>query len=134
MAMDKEPRRIIGVIIGALIILLLGVFLIEIILNPSNFPQNDGSFYFPWGILGFIFILLVVGFIFRVLFWTFIGYDRDGRDFNRYRHWHGRYWEYPERGAEHILDERYAKGEITREQYQQMLEDIRKGKQQGGMP
>jgi uncharacterized membrane protein len=131
--MDREPRRIIGVVIGALIILLLGVFLIEIILSPSNFFQNDGSYYFPWWILGFIFILLVVGFVFRVLFWTFIGYDRSGRDFNMYRHWHGRYWEYPERGAEHILDERYAKGEITREQYQQMRDDILKGKQ-GGVP
>ena len=121
-------------IIGALIILLLGVFLIEIILYPFNFSQNDGSFYSPWWILGFIFILLVVGFIFRILFWTFIGYDRSGRDFNRYRNWHGRYWEYPERGAEHILDERYAKGEINREQYQQMQDDIRRGKQQqGGM-
>ncbi|MGD0817523.1 MAG: SHOCT domain-containing protein [Methanomassiliicoccales archaeon] len=132
--MDERPRRIIGVIIGALIILLLGVLLIEIIINPSNFWRNDGSFYFPWWILGFIFILLFIGFIFRMVFWTFIGFDRSGRDFNRYRHWHGRYWEYPERGAEHILDERYAKGEITREQYQQILDDIRKGKQQGGMP
>ena len=120
--------------IGALIILLLGILLIKIILYPSNFWRDDGSFYFPWWILGFIFILIVVGFVFRILFWTLIGFDRSENDFNRYRHWQGRYWEYPEKGAEHILDERYARGEITREQYQQMLDDIRKGKQQGGTP
>jgi putative membrane protein len=132
--MDGRPRRIIGTVIGTLIILLLGVLLIEIILYPSNLWRNDGSFYFPWWILGFIFILIVVGFVFRILFWTLIGFDRSENDFSRYRHWHGRYWEYPERGAEHILDERYARGEITREQYQQMVDDIRKGKQQGGTP
>ena len=132
--MDREPRRIIGVIIGALIILLLGVLLIEIIISPTSFMSNDGSIHpLPW-IVGFIVVLFVIGFIFRILFWTFIGFDRSGRDYNRYRHWHGRYWDYPERGAEHILDERYARGEITREQYQQMLDDIRRGKQQGGTP
>ena len=130
---NARPRRIVGLVIGALIILLLGVLLIEIIINPNDFWNGNGGYYFPWWILGFIFVLLFIGFIFRVLFWTLIGYDRSGRDFERYRHWHGRYWEYPERGAEHILDERYARGEITREQYQQMLDDIRKGKQQGGM-
>jgi putative membrane protein len=121
-------------IIGALIILLLGVLLVEIITSPSNFFRNDGTYYFPWWILGFIFIMILIGFIFRVLFWTFVGYDRYGRDFDRYRHWHGRYWEYPDRGAEHILDERYARGEITREQYQQMLDDIRKGRQRDSSP
>jgi putative membrane protein len=30
------------------------------------------------------------------------------------------------KGAEDILDERYAKGELTREQYMQMKEDIKK--------
>ena len=132
--MDERPIRMVGVIIGALIILLLGVLLIEIIINPSNFWRNDGTFYFPWWILGFILMLLFIGFIFRILFWTFIGFDRSGGDFSRHHHWHGRYWEGPERGAEHILDERHARGEITREQYHQMLDDIRKGKQQGGPP
>ena len=95
--MDGRPRRNIGTVIGALIILLLGILLMKIILCPSNFWRDDGSFYFPWWILGFIFILIVVGFIFRILFWTLIGFDRSENDFNRYRHWQGRYWEYPEK-------------------------------------
>jgi putative membrane protein len=132
MAMDDRPRRLIGVIIGALIILLLGVLLIEVILDPSNFFQDDGSFFFPWRILGLIFALIFIGFVVRIVFWAFLGHTWYSGGFDPNHHRHGRGWEYYGRGAERILDERYARGEITREQYQQMREDIQRGRQ-GGM-
>jgi putative membrane protein len=38
--------------------------------------------------------------------------------------WRGGWYRYESRNAESIIKERYAKGEITREQFEQMMHDI----------
>jgi len=67
-----------------------------------------GSMWFGW-----IFWILIIGLIF-VLIWTgtreknkYIPFDQKGED------------------AMDILKKRYAKGEITKEQFQQMKEDLK---------
>lgn len=66
--------------------------------------------FFPFGIF---FVLFVVFFLVRIAFWSSYG----GRG--------PRGWGYGYRQrAQDILAERYARGEITREQYQQMLRDL----------
>jgi putative membrane protein len=68
--------------------------------------------YFPFGLF---FVLFVAFFLVRIAFWT--GYR--GR-----RYGNGGRYRYGQR-ARAILAERYARGEITREQYHQMLQDLR---------
>jgi putative membrane protein len=68
--------------------------------------------YFPFGLF---FVLFVAFFLVRIAIWT--GYR--GR-----RYGNGGRYRYGQR-ARAILAERYARGEITREQYHQMLQDLR---------
>jgi putative membrane protein len=74
---------------------------------------GDGDGWSPWrGFLAMISTLLVVGGIAAVVWWAFGRADSAG----------------PSRRAEDdvraILDGRYARGELTREQYQQMRGDL----------
>lgn len=80
-------------------------------------PRSVGTFYplfpfspFHFGILGVIFLIFIIFWIARWLF----------------RPWRGRYhtW-YREDDAHEIIRERYAKGEITKEQFEQMMRDLR---------
>jgi uncharacterized membrane protein len=70
---------------------------------------GTGWFYFPFG---WIFILL-----FFLFFWGFRWWGGWG--------WYGRpYWHYPGDGAKEILRERYARGEIGKDQFDQMMRDL----------
>jgi len=65
---------------------------------------------FPWmGIFPLIFLVVLLLFLFRGAGWPGCGGHRT-RD--------------REESAREILDRRYARGEITREQYQQMKKDL----------
>ena len=76
--------------------------------------------FFPFGFVffpfGFIFFFFIVFFVFRFLFWGWGGWGR-------YR-WYGYYRGEP---AE-IVKERYARGEITKEQFEQMMRDLEQHK------
>jgi putative membrane protein len=81
-------------------------------------PRSSGTFYpvfpffpFHFGILGVIFLIFILFWIAR---WLLFG------------PWKGRYHAgYHEDDAHEILRERYAKGEITKEQFEQMIRDLR---------
>jgi putative membrane protein len=75
-----------------------------------------GFFFFPFG---FLFFVLIVGFFFRWVFWP--------RPWGGYRRG---YWNY-QGGAYEVLRERYAKGEISKEQFDQMMQDLQRSRQQG---
>jgi putative membrane protein len=68
--------------------------------------------YFAWGFFpfGFIFFLIFIFFIFRVAFWGWGG--GWGRGYYRYG------------DAREILRQRYARGEITKDQFDQMMRDL----------
>jgi len=77
------------------------------------YPYGFG--FFPFGFFGFFWIFAVFWFI-RWAFWPWRGYGPR------------RYWRYSDQ-AYYILRERYARGEITKEQFDQMTRDLQQHNQ-----
>jgi putative membrane protein len=113
---SKGVRRIVGWgIIG-----LLAVIGLSIALYLYFAPWRPGGgfhypFFFPFhfGGLGAVFLILIVFFIAR----RFFGPWREGNGYYSYPH-------QQKVDAASIVKERYAKGEITKEQFEQMLRDL----------
>jgi putative membrane protein len=103
------------IIVGLLAILVVGSLVfwgvalathsLPVIVSRPFFPF--GFFFFPFG---FLIFLLFLFFVFRFIFW---GGWWGGR--RRYYYWSD---------AKEILRQRYARGEITKEQFDQMMRDI----------
>lgn len=100
---SNRIRRIIGWGIVGLVVVIGASIALSAFGGRGFFP-----FHFGW--LGGIFLVLIIFWIARWVFWPW------GRGWYRYEHM----------SAESILRERYARGEITHEQYQQMMQDLRK--------
>jgi uncharacterized membrane protein len=123
MAYRERPRRIhwlpivIGVVfvVAAALILLILLYPTSFGLAPSNSPYHLGPFGGVWVLF---FILIVVFFIVRVAFWS-TRTSRYGRRYDPDRS--GGYG--PNRPAM-VARMRYARGEITREQYDQIMKDL----------
>ena len=83
---------------------------------PSGMPYYGypgfGWWFFPFG---FFFFIIFIFFVFRVVFWGLGG----GWGWRR-RYWYG----YGYGDAREILRQRYARGEITKEQFDQMNRDL----------
>lgn len=81
------------------------------------------SWGWGWGIFGVLISILVIVIVVRVIV-------RAARGDWRYHH-HHRHWDYwmgqddTSREARRILDERYARGEITEEEYKRMRENLK---------
>lgn len=73
-----------------------------------------GLFGLLWVILGWVFLVWIISMIVRRLAWG---------PRHRMERWH-RWQQMKGQGALHILDERYAKGEINKEEYEQKKKDI----------
>lgn len=109
---EQESNRL-RRIVGWAIVGLIAVIGVSIALSfYFGLGGRGGFFPFPFGWLGGIFLVLIIFWIARWFFWPW------GRGWYRYEH----------RGAESILKERYAKGEITKEQFQQMMLDLKDGR------
>ncbi len=81
----------------------------------SSKPSEEFYYYpffpFRFGWLGGIFLILLLFWVARWSFWPW-----RGRDGYAYR--------YPTKDPESILKERYARGEITKEQFEQIMRDL----------
>ncbi len=75
---------------------------------PTMMPYYGGWFFFPFGFLFFFLIIFGLG---RLLFWPWAWGWRRG------------YWYHHDEAGE-ILRARYARGEITKEQFDQMIRDL----------
>ena len=99
------------------IIVLIGVALFSGLILLPRFVAPTGYYYpffFPFGFLWIFFGFFLIFGLIRFLFWPWRwgGYGR--------RHRYGYGYDEPYR----ILRERYAKGEITKEQFDQMTRDL----------
>jgi len=102
--------------VGGGIVALIAVIGVSIALSLYFVPRPSGLFYYPFfpfhfGWLGAIFLIFIIFWIAKWFFWPW----RGGYPY-RYQH-----------NAESILKERYAKGEITKEQFDQMMRDLERG-------
>jgi putative membrane protein len=117
---NQESNRI-RQIVGWGIVGLIAVIGVSIVLSLYFVPRSPGAFYYPFfpfhfGWLGGIFLIFIIFWVARWLFWP----------------WRGGYYSYPHRqraDPASIVRERYAKGEITKEQFEQIMRDLR---QDGG--
>jgi putative membrane protein len=127
--MYRRPARVLRLAIAALVVAVLAIVLIFVLVGIADSNYGTGGRSFPFWVLGVIFVVFIVLFLARLVIWGVLGYP-----LYRFR----RYWQYGpytgERGAEQVLDGRYARGEINREQYQQMRDDIRRGGSGGSGP
>ena len=98
------------------VVVFLGSALAHNYFYPGGMPyygyQWSGWWFFPFG---FFIFLIFLFFIFRVAFWGFGG----GWGWRR-RYWYG----YGYTDAREILRQRYARGEITKHQFEQMTTDL----------
>ncbi len=110
----RRLRRTILVVTAAFV---LGAALVLLVLlDPTLFGLAAPTYPYRFGVFGgvfFVFFILIVGFfIVRVLFWS-----------SRAARYGGRGGSGPNRPAM-IARMRYARGEISREQYEQIMQDL----------
>jgi uncharacterized membrane protein len=79
-------------------------------MSASGYPGYGWWFFFPFGIFFFLIFLFFVG---RLIFWPWGGGWR-----RRY------YYGYGYGDAREIIRQRYARGEITKDQFDQMMRDL----------
>lgn len=76
-------------------------------------PPYYGWYFFPFGLVFFVIFVVI---IFRLVFWGFGGWGW------RRGYWYSSAYRYGD--PREVLRWRYAKGEITKEQFDQMMKDL----------
>lgn len=118
-----QPGRIrwLPIVIG-LVFVAAATLILLILLYPASFGLAPSSYPYRFGLFGGVFflffILIVAFFIVRVLFWSTRA-SRYGR-----RYGAGSPGEFGPNRPAMIARMRYARGEITREQYDQIMQDL----------
>lgn len=109
---DRPRRSYWGIGLAALVLVAFLLVVAAWVIHP--YYPAPGMYYVGWWFFfpfGFIFFVFVLFFIGRLLFWPW--------------GWGGRrnYW-YRHDEAYYIIRQRYARGEITKDQYDQMMRDL----------
>jgi putative membrane protein len=112
---DQQSYRI-KQIVGWGIIGLIVIIGVSIVLSLYFGPRPTGAFYSPFfplhfGWLGGIFLIFIIFLVVRWLFWPWRSYYSSPHQ--------------QRVDAASIVKERYAKGEITKEQFEQIMCDLR---------
>jgi len=114
-----HPMRWVWIGLGVLLVVFGGLWLLGGVwlLPYYGYGMPMIRWGFPLGVFGFIVAVVFIMMIVRLALWgSWVGH-------RRYYRYHGYYGE---SRAEEILRERYARGEITKEQFDQMMQDIRR--------
>jgi uncharacterized membrane protein len=124
----RRPYRRFWIFPAVLAVLLLVPVIVWTVLEVTGHAAALGvSPFFPFGWFffpfGFLFFFLVFALLLRAAFWGWGGGWRGygyGYGYHRGRHWH-------QRTPQEIAALRYAQGDITSEQYHQILRDLPSG-------
>ena len=117
---ELRPRRPVWVgLLSALFVVLIVMSAVYYVLRPMGRGYFMGyyPFFFPFG---WVFGFLILFFILRWIFWPW-GWGHRGR----YRGYRDEY---------HILRVRYARGDISKEQFDQMTRDLQESNQKTQKP
>ncbi len=111
-----HPRRWIGWGFAFLLVV-IGISIVASLILFALRGAGTGAGFFPFFPFGFgwIFFLLFFLFFWGMRWWGGWGWGWYGRG--------GRYWRYGD-DAHAILRTRYARGEITKDQFDQMMRDL----------
>jgi uncharacterized membrane protein len=129
---SHDPRRWLYVGLAALFVLIGLAIVLDVAASlwrgqlPSWSLSSD-----PWdwiiGLIGLLIALWIVVWILRLIFWGIWGSHYEGR---RWRHYYRHYYArgpFDSDPAVEIARERFARGEITQEQLDQMLRQLNRG-------
>jgi putative membrane protein len=122
-------RIAVGVFLG-LVLAAIVAGLVFAFLRPTPFAvfPRFGFFWFPFGFFGAFFIFFLLFALVRWIFFPWGGWGWwGGRGYYRRRY----YYDDP---ALQVLRERYARGEITKEQFDQMMRDLQQPPPGGSSP
>ncbi|MDD1771160.1 MAG: SHOCT domain-containing protein [Methanomassiliicoccales archaeon] len=112
------------------LLLLIPIFVISVVIVIAATGGFGTGYWGPWTMMnhGWIFMLIPLTFL-VILFVILILAAIHPTDWGHYHWGHWRWDEYA-RGsdAETILEERYARGEISRDDFVRMREDLRSGR------
>lgn len=107
-------------VVIAVVFIFVALLLLLVLFYPAwfGFSAPSGPRYYPFGGVFVLFFILLIGFfIVRVAFW--------GTRASRYRQrYGGAGGEYGMNRPAMVARMRYARGEITREQYDQIMQDL----------
>jgi putative membrane protein len=118
----RHRRALMGWVIGGLVILLLaGLIAVPFLYGLPARPYAYYPFPFFFFPFGFLIFLFVIFFAVRALFWG-LGWGWGWRGGYSRGYWRG-YGHYGD--ANEILRQRYARGEISKDQFDQMTRDLK---------
>ncbi|MDA4128256.1 MAG: SHOCT domain-containing protein [Thaumarchaeota archaeon] len=112
--MNRNEMKRPGHYFGWALVAVAMVAVVAFALSWFFVPRPLTGYFYPFAPFGWFFGLFWIFIIFWAVRWIFWG-PRWG-----YHRWYGRHGD----ESYYILRERYAKGEITREQFDQMMRDL----------
>jgi len=118
-----DGRRSLLMLIALLLLIPITVIIIMMVIAAAG---GFGTEYYPFGFMSHYWVFMFIPLTFLVILFVLLMLAASRPDeLSPYWHWHG----YGDE-AERILEQRYARGEISRDEYLRMRDDIRSGRRQ----